>query len=198
MSFFEKLFKSSNTLKTTSKDKALHEQKVVLSLDDLFVNNYLNKGGKFLYCLKLKEVTDIIKNICIENQWNELSCKNNSLISFCNQSQITTTSSLNRAPFFTTCEHIVADSGNIMFSSNQLSDFKLNDLDENFIVFAKTSQLVKNMGEGLTGIKSHNKHRIPTNICAVNSYNTTKQDDSFLHYGNSNAKNMYLILLEDL
>ena len=44
MSLFSKFFKTSNT-KQSFKDEKLNEQPVVLSLDDLFVNNFINKGG---------------------------------------------------------------------------------------------------------------------------------------------------------
>ena len=86
-----------------------------------------------------------------------------------------------------------------MFSSNQLSTHKLASLTNDFIVFAKTSQFVKDTGEGLTGIKTNCKDgSIPTNISAVKKYDLKIDDDNFLNYGNNNSKNLYLLLLEDL
>jgi len=101
-------------------------------------------------------------------------------------------------PFFTTCEHLIADSGNILFSSNQLKSTKLSELSENFIVFARTSQLVQNTGEALTGIKTNFKNALPTNISAVKDFEMNKEDDTLLNFGNSCTKNLYLLLLEDL
>ncbi|MFB0924485.1 MAG: hypothetical protein QMB65_04265, partial [Vicingaceae bacterium] len=101
-------------------------------------------------------------------------------------------------PFFTTCEHLISDNGDILFSSNQLITHKISSLTDDFIVFAKTSQFVKDRGEGLTGIKTNCKESIPTNISAVRKYRIEKEDDNFLNYGNSNSKNLYLLLLEDL
>ena len=71
-------------------------------------------------------------------------------------------------------------------------------LTDDFIVFAKTSQFVRDRGEGLTGIKTNCKESIPTNISAVRKYRIEKEDDNFLNYGNNNSKNLYLLLLEDL
>ena len=96
------------------------------------------------------------------------------------------------------CEHLIADNGDILFSSNQLKSTKLSEMPENFIVYATTSQLVNDTGEGLTGIKTHYKGNLPTNISAVKNYIINKNDDNFLNYGNSNSKNLYLLLLEDL
>jgi len=75
---------------------------------------------------------------------------------------------------------------------------KLASLSENFIVYATTSQLVKNIGEGLTGIKTNFKDNIPTNISSIKNYSLQKKEDNFLIYGNNNSKNLYLLLFEDL
>jgi hypothetical protein len=79
-----------------------------------------------------------------------------------------------------------------------LKENKIYNLSQNFIVFAKTSQFVKNMGEGLTGIKNNFKENIPTNICAVRNFTIESDEDNFLSTGNSNSKNLYLLLFEDL
>lgn len=197
MSLFSKFFKTSNT-KQSSKEKKINEQNVVLSLDDLFVNNFINKGGKFLYCLSKTEALETLKRILLENSWKAVSCNNSFMNEFCTTAGIRTSNSLTQQPFFTNCEHLVADSGNIMLSSNQISEMRLTDLNSNFIVLASTSQIVKNMGEGLTGIKTNCKNKIPTNICDIRNYTIQKKDDNFLDYGMSNSKNLYLILVEDL
>ncbi len=197
MSLFRKFFKTSES-KTSSKDKQINEQPVVLSLDDLFVNNFINKGGKFLYCINLKEAILVFKKVVAENGWNKVSCLNTHLLEICNTVDIDVSTSRKDAPFFTTCEHLVADSGNIMLSSNQISEMRLGALNSNFIVFAKTSQMVKNMGEGLTGIKSNSKDKLPTNICDIRNYTIDNKKENFLDYGMSNSKNLYLILIEDL
>jgi L-lactate utilization protein LutC len=194
MSFFKKLFGKSSTEASEVK-----KQEVKLSLDDLFVHNFVNKGGKFLYCIQEKEITKNLNKILLENNWKELSILDDSILTFINQDQISVTDKSNlMAPVFTTCEHLIADNGDILFSSNQLSSTKLNNFSENFIVFATTSQIVKNTGQGLTGIKAHAKGSLPTNISAIKDYQIHKSDDSFLNYGNSNSKNLYLLLLENL
>ena len=86
----------------------------------------------------------------------------------------------------------------ILFSSNQLGGKKLKEYPDQFIVYATTSQLVKNTGQALTGIKTNATKSLPTNISAVKNYIINKNDDNFLNYGNSSSKNLYLLLLEDL
>jgi len=195
MGFFGRLF----GIITSSKEQEIKEQEVSLSLDDSFVHYFLKKGGKFLYCTTKGEVTGHLAEIIKQNNWEELTCSNHTLKEFLKNLEVDIHPDFKKEiPFFTTCEHLIADNGNIMFSSNQLKSDKLNSLSENFIVYATTSQLVKNTGEGLTGIKVNFRENIPTNISAIKNYTIEKDDDNFLNYGNSNSKNLYLLLFEDL
>ena len=70
MSFFKKLFNIP-----VKEDEAILNQEVILSLDDLFVNNFVEKGGKFLYSLNKKEIADNLSKILKENNWNQLTKK---------------------------------------------------------------------------------------------------------------------------
>lgn len=194
MNFFKKIFNIP-----VKEDKEIQRQEVNLSLDDLFVHNFIEKGGKFLYCLKKEEVLENLKRILSENDWKEILLINDNLRRFIDEDKIAIHSNFKKSvPFLTSCEHLIADKGEVLFSSNQLKSTKLSELSENFIVYATTSQLVRNTGEGLTGIKTNSKDTLPTNISSVKNYEINKKDDNFLNYGNSNTKNLYLLLLEDL
>jgi hypothetical protein len=194
MKFLKKLFNISN-----NGDNEAQKQKVDLSLDDLFVHNFIQKGGKFLYCLKKEEVIENVERILLENNWNKLLVTNKELFPFLDEKKIAIDTNFKQSlPYFTTCEHLVADKGDILFSSNQLRSTKLSELSENFIVYATTSQIVKNTGEALTGIKTNSKNTLPSNISSIKDYEINKKDDNFLNYGNSSTKNLYLLLLEDL
>ena len=65
-------------------------------------------------------------------------------------------------------------------------------------MYATTSQLVKTKGESLTGIKTRYQGNIPSNISAIKNYNPNFEETDFMSYGSSNAKNLYLLLFEDL
>jgi hypothetical protein len=194
MNFFKKIFN-----KTLKENLEIKTQEVHLSLDDLFVHNFIKKGGKFLYCLEKKEGILHLKSILSENNWGKILVTNPDLISFLNQKETAIDSDFKKSiPFFTTCEHLIADHGDVLFSSNQLRSRKLSEFSDNFIVFATTSQIVQNTGQALTGIKANAKHAIPTNISAVKNYKINKTDENQLNHGISNSKNLYLLLLEDL
>ena len=98
--------------------------------------------------------------------------------------------------FLTTCENLIANDGSLLISSKQIFEKKLPELPINFIVFATTSQIVENIGEGLRIIKNKNKKQIPTNITTIKHFKSLEEKD-FMTYGSS-SKNLYLLLLEDL
>ena len=195
MSFFKKLFKSQ-------KDKKPKESSLDLenfSLDQVFVQNFLKNNGKFLYCTTLEEVTLNLSNIAHENSWGNIICNDNDLLKLIKTIPLNTTEKLdNMLPFFVSCEQLIAENGSILFSSNQLKECKISDLSENFIVYATTSQIVKTSGDSLTGIKSRYQGNIPSNISAIKNYNPNSSEIDFMNYGNTNAKNLYLLLFEDL
>lgn len=192
MNFLKKLLNRQQT-----EDEQPTNIEVSLSLDDLFVHNFLSKGGKFLYCSNKEEIISNLKSILVENSWDKLQLLDTSLLGYVDKkTEISETDQ--ELPFFSTCEHLIADKGDILLSSNQLKSKKITEFSENFIIYASTSQIVKDTGQGLTGIKTNSKQNLPTNISAIKNYTLKKNDDNFLNYGNSNSKNLYLLLFEDL
>lgn len=194
MNFFKKLFNIPE-----SPSEEVVKQEVYLTLDDLFVHKFITKGGKFLYCTKKDEVLKNLQSIFLENNWVSVHLLDDALDEYVDHQKIAIFNKpQNNSPILTFCEQLIADNGDIMFSSNQLKSTKISDLPDNFIVLAYTSQIVKDTGQGLTGIKSRFKYNLPTNISSIKSYDINKTDDNFLSYGNNNVKNLYLLLLEDL
>ena len=172
---------------------------IKLPIDEKFTINFKANGGKFLYCEDLNEVFQNLQNIIEENNWENkkaLLLDDNLDTKFKN-SNLKTTKKISESTFFlTTCENLIANDGSLLISSKHIFEKKLPELPVNFIVFATTSQIAENIGEGLRGIKSKNREKIPTNITTIKHFKSG-DDKDFLSYG-SNAKNLYLLLLEDL
>ena len=195
MSFFKKLFNIPEPKDT--EEESLEFQN--LPIDQIFVKNFIKNKGKFLYCTTLEEVTMNLSKIIEENSWRTISCNDNDLLKLLKAIKIETTEKFNSTlPLFLSCEHLIAENGSILFSSNQLKEHKISELSENFIVYATTSQLVNTKGESLTGIKSRYQGNIPSNISAINNFNIDTIEEDFMSYGNTNSKNLYLLLFEDL
>lgn len=195
MNFFKKLFNIQEP-KETEEDSLAFQN---LSVDQVFVKNFIKNKGKFLYCTNLQEVTLNLSEIIKENSWSTISCNDYDLLKLVKAIKVETTEELNKKiPFFLNCEHLIAENGSILFSSNQLKEHKIAELSENFIVYGTTSQLVNTKGESLTGIKSRYQGNIPSNISAINNFNMNAIEEDFMSFGNTNSKNLYLLLFEDL
>ncbi|TNJ45736.1 LUD domain-containing protein [Tamlana fucoidanivorans] len=202
MSLFRKLFgsksdKSGEELKSDDRGKYMPEIK--LPIDERFTINFKANGGKFLYCENIDEVFENLNYILQENDWQaeKAFLLDSDLEAKFKNSGILPSKKLNQSTYFlTTCENLIANDGSLLISSKQIFEKKLPELPFNFVVFATTSQIVENIGEGLRGIKSKNKQQIPTNITTIKHFKSSDEKD-FLSYGSS-AKNLYLLLLEDL
>jgi hypothetical protein len=95
------------------------------------------------------------------------------------------------------CEYIISDTGKILLSEHQIRHFKIPDLPETMVVFAKSNQLVKDVSQGMTLLKNKYKKEIPTNISTLNiKFKIIKE--KFSSTLETSAKNIYLLLEDDL
>jgi hypothetical protein len=197
-SFFNKPSESIST--ESSSGKYMPEKQD--PIEERFTYNFTNNGGKFLYCENKNECDDFFNKILQENNWKdvEILCYDENLLDlFSNKSElIVSKTNLNSKFFLTTCEFLVAIDGSLLICAEQIKSHKVNDLPKNFIVFAKISQFTETLSLGLNGIKSKYPKNLPTNITTIKNFNSEeKENTNFLTYGSS-AKNLYLLLLEDL
>lgn len=201
MSLFRKIFgiKTDDTNQKIDDDgRSKYMPEIELPIDERFTIQFKANGGKFLYSIDQSEVNENLRNILIENGWEDekVFIIDKQLEKKFKRFNFNTTQSVKEGIFFlTTCEYLVANDGSLLISSNQIKEKKLKELPDNFIIFATTSQIVENISEGLRGIKN-NKSTIPTNITTIKHFKINEEND-FLSYGSS-SKNLYLLLLEDL
>tara|TARA_R110002167_G_scaffold59804_25_gene169428 strand:+ start:558 stop:1169 length:612 start_codon:yes stop_codon:yes gene_type:complete len=203
MGLLDKLFGGGKkkVSKEMAETRGQHMPDLNIPVDEKFTIHFKKNGGKFLYCDSFAEISHALKNIVAENGWQDDSflVMNQALEEKFTKEGIKFTKNFKQSTiFFTTCEHLIAQNGSILVSSNQLSEKKLNELPGNVIVFATTSQLVDSIGEGLKKIKKKYGHSIPANITTLKHFQANENNsDDFLTYGSS-SKNLYLLLLEDL
>jgi hypothetical protein len=200
MSLFRKFFGSSEE---SSEEENFSEfnrsaSDPSLPVDERFTFNFKKNGGKFLYCENLSEIKEQFENILEENDWfeSEVLCFDSGLFSLLDENKLNYDQPTNPKFLFATCENLIAEEGSILFSSSQIKQNKPNELPTNIIIYATTSQIVESTSDGLRMIKNKYLKNYPTNITTIKYFEKVKEDD-FLHYGSS-AKNLYLLLLEDL
>lgn len=204
MSFFKNIFKQKNKPDSDHPgdkrdDRGKYMPDVKSPADERFTKHFILNGGKFLYCLNMDEVHESFDNILLENDWyeKEVYCLDDKLTSKFNSYNLSYGRNPEAEFFLSTCENLIADDGSLLISSNQIKEKKLKDLPQNFVIFATASQIVNSIGEGLRGIKKKNTGQIPTNITTIKNFEPKEEAKDFMSYGSS-AKNLYLLLLEDL
>ena len=202
MSIFGKLF-GGNKKKSSdvpAENRGVHMPELDLPIDEKFTIYFKKNGGKFIYCDSEDEVSLALKNIVEENNWEDSSffhLDDRLEKKFASEHLKFSISAQKSTVFFTTCEHLIAQNGSILISSNQLKERKMNELPDNFIVYATTSQLTPSLGDGLKSIKRKYQGSIPANITTIKHFQSNIKEEDFLSYG-STSKNLYLILMEDL
>ena len=201
MSLFRKIFGTGNDASDEESQSEFNNTPSGFSLlpvDEKFTYNFKKNGGKFLYCENLNEVKDQFLNILEENDWFECEalCYEPKLYSMLDENKLIYDKPTNPKFLFASCENLIADEGSVLFSSNQIKQNKPNDLPNNIIILATTSQILEAKSDGLRVIKKKYEKDYPTNITTIKYFEKAKDED-FLQYGSS-AKNLYLLLLEDL
>lgn len=200
MSLFRKFFGTGNESSEEEKENDLNSVQANNSApaDEKFTFNFKRNGGKFLYCENLNEVKDHFEHILEENDWfeSDVLCYEPKLFSMLDENKLSYNNPKNPKFLLASCENLIADEGSILFSSNQIKQNKPNEMPVNIVVLATTSQIIESKSDGLRKIKMKYNKDYPTNITTIKYFEKAKEED-FLQYG-SVAKNLYLLLLEDL
>lgn len=200
MSLFRKFFSSNNPI--SEEEIGIGGSKLPIEndaiLEEQFIYNFNKNGGKFLYCENEAEVKEHFENILEENDWfeSEAFCYEPNLFSILEENKITHHKTANPSFLLANCENLIADDGSVLFSSKQIKQYKPNELPTNIVIIATTSQIVETKSDGLSAIKNKYTGDYPSNITTIKYFKKVVEED-FTQYGSS-AKNLYLLLLEDL
>ncbi|WP_316634729.1 lactate utilization protein B/C [uncultured Flavobacterium sp.] len=201
MNFFKKIFGSNDAASDEENESEYAGNSIQdshLSIDERFIFNFKKNGGKFLYCENKQEVAEQFENILEENDWfeNEVLCYEPGLFHLLDENKLLYNAPVRPKFLLATCENLIADEGSILFSSKQIRQNKPNELPANIVIIATTSQILSIKSDGLSAIKRKYERDYPTNITTIKYFEKAKEED-FTQYG-SVAKNLYLLLLEDL
>jgi hypothetical protein len=197
VSFWNSLFGGKKVSKEDEKSESpfMPEKKDPVEIS--FANNFISKGGRFLFSESELDCKKFFNNILKENNWNKsdlFSLDQKISGTFDLEADLNTSSISDKKVAFISCEFLIANTGGILISSNQIKNLKLIQLPEHIIVKAKTSQFASDVSEGMSKLKAFYSKNIPTNITTLNAKNSDKESD-FLSHGNS-SKNIYLLLEE--
>ena len=161
--------------------------------DVTFAKVFTNNGGKFFYCENVKNFYYHLKQLLEESKWEFPYCSNDKLKELLEPTKLSFETDYKIADSsINTCEFLIAFNGSVMVSGEQTKNLKIEHLPEAMIIVAYTSQIVKNISEGLRGIQNkYGKDRpsLVTTIRTKESITTMSDSDR--------AKDLYIFLIED-
>ena len=190
MGLFNQFFGKKKIEKKGKDSRYLPEKKEPIHIE--FAQNYIARGGKFIYCENSRFTRYYFESILNENNWTEddIIAQNEVLASFFSLNENVS----HPKAMILRCEYLIANKGAILICNRQIQEQKLSDLPDNLIIVASTNDFKADVSEAMTAINQKYKNRLPTNITTLNAFDPTKEND-FLSYGGS-AKHLYLLVQE--
>ena len=196
MNFWNNLFGKKKTFIKKEDSQSPFMPKKKEPIEVRFASNFTNKGGKFLYADSEGICKSFFKKILIENGWNlfDIGCFDRDIsdIYKLNLIEGKTSEIEEKKVAFLKCEFLIANTGSILISSNQIKNLNLAQLPLNIIISANTQQFANDVSHGMSMLKTFYSDKLPTNITTLNPKDSKKESD-FLSQGKG-AKNIYLIL----
>ena len=160
MGLFDQFFGKKKIEKNIKDSQYLPEKKEPVHIE--FAQNFVARGGKFVYCESPQDTHYYFQQILNENGWTQqnIIAQNQVLSSFFQLDEDTP------APkaMLLHCEYLIANKGAILICNRQIQDQKLSELPENLIIIASTNAFKSDVSEAMTAINQKYKNQLPTNI----------------------------------
>ena len=196
--FIEKVIPSLTESKAKLNKEEQEEQKKFTPdpndpADVTFAKVFTNNGGKFFYCEDKEDFYTNLKQLLQESKWELPYCGNDELKKILEPTKLIFETDYQKADSsVSTCEFLIAFNGSVMVSGEQTKNLKIEDLPEALIIVAYTSQIVKNISEGLRGIQNKYGKSRPSLVTTIRTKESiTTMSDS------DRAKDLYIFLIED-
>ena len=161
--------------------------------DVTFAKVFTNNGGKFFYCEDKEDFYTNLKQLLQESKWKLPYCGNDKLKEILEPTKLKFETDYQKADSsVSACEFLIAFNGSVMVSGEQTKNLKIEDLPEALVIVAYTSQIVKNISEGLRGIQNKYDKSRPSLVTTIRTKESiTTMSDS------DRAKDLYIFLIED-
>ena len=170
-----------------SKKKTLSSNQFEVLKDDpndvIFAKKLNNSGGKFFYCKNEKNIRKILEKLLNHLDINKLYCIDENVKKRLSNLNISFQIDNKKEcqGIITTCEHVIADQGKVLLSSEQIKNKNPHDFPNEFIIISYTSQIVQRINDAMRSITKKYGKKTPSNITTI---------------GNS-IKKLNVIIIED-
>lgn len=196
---FQNLFKSINKEEKVEPQK-FEGDSAAAELDVRFAENFVAKGGKFIYCQNEAELINYIKSLKEQNKWNhvfswdfhlkkqlvQLGFEQEEGDFFMDESDAAISSNF----------ALLADEGAIMLTPDQATNRRLTTFPPNHIILASRANLVTNLEKAIEAFKDEYFDKLPSLIDLDKENKICKANLSRLLNAQGSAE-VYVFYLDD-
>lgn len=169
-------------------------------LDELFAEEFIKLGGKFVYCTHEIEFAQKLHSLIDNNDWKKVYIKDSSILKITNDlalPHITDTGIMDDMDVSVTlCEYAIARTGSILLSSAQQYGRALPVYTPIHIAVVYASQIVWNIEEGIEKIKQKYPQQLPSMISLTTGPSRTADIEKTLVVGVHGPKEVYVFLID--
>ncbi|MBC8045932.1 MAG: LUD domain-containing protein [Fimbriimonadaceae bacterium] len=171
-------------------------------LDILFAQELKNVNGEFIYCENEKECVENIKELVMQNGWENVFCFEERLKQLFDKHQFInyeTKKDITEADAgIIMCEALVARTGSILLSSKQESGRTLPIYPTYNIVVASTQQLVLDITDAIAVVRKKYDGNMPSMINLATGPSRTADIEKTLVLGAHGPRGVYVFLIDNL
>ena len=170
------------------------------SPDIQFAEEFAKVQGNFVYCQDQHEMVENLQALSEKKGWNNLYCWDKNLLGLFQEKNFAVRSDKNIEKAdagITTCEVLIARTGSILLSSKQASGRTLSIFPPVHIMVGYTSQLVRNISDGMKMLQEKYGERMPSMINLSTGPSRTADIEKTLVLGAHGPKEVYLFLIDE-
>ncbi|HQV99259.1 MAG TPA: LUD domain-containing protein [Bacteroidia bacterium] len=172
-----------------------------VSLEEKFATAFTKVGGQFVFCENEMEFLENVIMLAQENKWKQFYCQEKKITDYMDQIEFPYTKEDKTFPegmvAITSCEALVARLGAVIISSKQGSGRKLFVVPTIHVVMAYTSQLVPELKDALSLIKSKYNDQLPSMIASLNGPSRTADIEKTLVTPAHGPRDIFVFVIDD-
>lgn len=165
-----------------------------------FAQHLSEAGGNFIFCENKLEFAESLIQLSLEKKWKNISCPEDQLSVFLKEIEFphNTSSAINDVDAaITTCECLVTRTGSILVSSANSYGRVLPFFCNAHVVYATTSQLVHDLKDAFSFMKTKYPTRLPSSMTFITGPSKTADIENIVITGAQGPKELFLFLVDE-
>lgn len=169
--------------------------------DIQFAYELTRSGANFIYCESPADMLQKLKALFEERKWTEAACKEELIAGLLEHAGITPYPGKKEQTFnkiaVTSCEGLIARTGSIVVSSRQDYGRSLPFTCDIHVVIAFTSQVVDDMRQAFTYMRSKYPDRLPSMLTIISGTARTDDLEKIMVHEGLGPKELYVFMADE-